>query len=77
MPPYQPGDYVKFEAKNESTGDSEWMWLKVDSSDDEHRIVFGHLDSEPLVNPDLQLGSQLAVSYDNMGSDNHPYGELR
>lgn len=30
-------------------GDSEWMWLLVSSSDDNQQLVFGQLDSEPVV----------------------------
>ena len=44
---FASGDYVKFEIKNDATGDSEWMWLKVDRCDDPNRLVFGWLDSEP------------------------------
>ena len=64
MSQYAPGDYVKVEFRHEPTGESEWMWVKVDRCDDERRVVFGKLDSEPLVNPDLRLGQELAVSYD-------------
>jgi hypothetical protein len=61
------GDYVKFEIKNEATGESEWMWLRVDYSDDEKKLVFGWLDSEPLVfSAELALGQHIAVSYDNV-----------
>ncbi len=42
------------------------MWLLVDHSDDERRLVFGKLDNEPLVNTDMRLGMELAVSYDNI-----------
>lgn len=63
---YEPGDYLKVEFKSEQTGESEWMWVKVESSDDATRIVFGRLDNEPIVNTDLRLGMQLAVSYDNV-----------
>jgi hypothetical protein len=40
--------------------------VKVDQADERARIVFGTLDSQPLVNPDLHLGMQLAVSYDKI-----------
>jgi hypothetical protein len=40
------------------------MWLLVDHSDDEQRIVFGALDSEPVVARDTRRGQELAVSYD-------------
>jgi hypothetical protein len=57
---------VKFEAKHETTGESEWVWLFVNDSDDERCLVFGKLDSEPIVNVDMRLGMELAVSYDNV-----------
>ena len=64
---FEPGDHVKFEIKDEKTGESEWMWLKVDSCDDSQRLVFGRLDSEPVVfSSELKLGQQMAVSYDNV-----------
>ncbi len=63
---YKPGDYVKVEFVREGTGESEWMWVEVASDDSEHRIVFGRLDSEPILDTDLRRGMQLAVSYDNI-----------
>lgn len=42
------------------------MWVKVESSDDGSRIVFGRLDNEPIASMDVRLGMQLAVSYDNI-----------
>ena len=67
MPAYQPGDHVKVEFKDEQPGESEWMWVKVESWDDEKRVVFGWLDSEPVVHADkFQFGQRLAVSYDNI-----------
>lgn len=46
---YQKGDHVKIEVTDEKSGDSEWMWLLVSSSDDNQQLVFGQLDSEPVV----------------------------
>ena len=63
---YQPGDYVKVEFKEDSTGESEWMWVRIDHADDSERIVFGRLDKEPVVNKGLRRGMELAVSYDNI-----------
>jgi uncharacterized protein YegJ (DUF2314 family) len=60
------GDYVKIEVENKPFGVSEWMWMVVEECDDEKRLVFGRLDNEPIVNPDMQLGQQLAVSYDKI-----------
>ena len=63
---YSKGDYVKIEVVNERSGESEWMWLLVDSSDDNNRLVFGKLDSQPIVVSDMHLGQELAISYDNI-----------
>jgi hypothetical protein len=41
MAKYQPGDYVKAEFKDEDTGESERMWVQVDSCDDEAGLLFG------------------------------------
>ena len=64
MAKYARGDHVKAEFTDDEKRESEWMWLLVDDSDDEARIVFGRLDSEPLVCTSLRPGVQLAVSYD-------------
>ena len=63
---FKPGDYVKVKFVNESTCESEWTWVRVSSGDSERRIVFGCLDSEPVVNTDLRRGMELAVSYDKI-----------
>ena len=64
---YAAGDYVKFEIKDDATGESEWMWLKVDRSDEPNRFVFGILDSQPILfTKNLKLGQQIAVSFDNV-----------
>jgi hypothetical protein len=63
MGKYQKGDHVKFEVSNEGAGESEWLWLLVETSDDEAEIVFGTLDSEPIVATEISVGQQLAVSY--------------
>jgi hypothetical protein len=34
MAKYESGDYVKAEFKDDKTGESEWMWVRVDSCDD-------------------------------------------
>jgi len=61
------GDYVKVEIKNDSTGESEWIWLRVDYCDESKRLVFGWLDSAPVVfATELKLGQHMAVSYDNV-----------
>jgi hypothetical protein len=64
---YEKDDYIKVEFPDETTGVSEWMWVRVDYADDTNRLVFGWLDSQPVVNAaDLRLGQHLAVSYDNI-----------
>lgn len=70
---YRKGEHVKFEA--ETSGESEWMWLLVERSDDEQQLVFGKLDSQPVVATDMKLGQELAVSYDRIRDHrrfNHP-----
>jgi uncharacterized protein YegJ (DUF2314 family) len=57
---------VKVEVLDESTKESEWMWVQVEGSDDERRLVFGKLDNEPVVHRNMHLGMELAVSYDNI-----------
>jgi hypothetical protein len=44
---YRKGDHVKIEVVNEQSGESEWMWLLVERSEDSERLVFGRLDSQP------------------------------
>ena len=67
MTDYKQGDHVKVEFKDDRTGESVWMWVKVESWDDEKRVIFGWLDSQPIVHTEkLQLGQRLAVSYDNI-----------
>jgi uncharacterized protein YegJ (DUF2314 family) len=63
---FENGDYVKVEFKDEASGESEWMWVRVSRADDANRLVFGTLDNEPIVMTDLRLGMELAVSYDNI-----------
>ena len=72
---YAKGDHVKIEVADDRFGASEWMWMLVDYSDDEQRIVFGRLDNEPVVNTDIKLGQQLAVSFDNV-RDHQRFGPV-
>jgi uncharacterized protein YegJ (DUF2314 family) len=69
---YAKGDYVKVEFRDDQSGESEWMWVRVDSDDPNARVVFGTLDSEPIVMTDLRLGQELAVSYDNIRDHRTP-----
>lgn len=66
MGKYQPGDYVKAIFKDDRTDNTERMWIKVDTCDDERRVVFGTLDNEPIAAylDKLWLGKELALSYD-------------
>ncbi len=66
MPKFRPGDYVKAEFCDEKTGESEWMWLMVDSCDDRAGVLFGRLDNEPLLVTGLHVGEEFAVSYDKV-----------
>jgi hypothetical protein len=66
MGKFQKGDHVKFEVADETSGKSEWMWLLVEDSDDEQKIVFGKLDSQPVVATDMRVGQELAVSYEKV-----------
>ena len=71
---YQTGDYVKVEFPDEVTGIGEWMWVRVESCDDEREMVFGKLDNEPLNDAQgkLKLGSQLAVSFSQIREHRKP-----
>ena len=63
----EQGDYVKFEIKDDKSGEAEWMWLRIDYCDEPNKVVFGWLDSQPVVfTGDLKLGQHLAVSFDNV-----------
>ncbi len=63
---YNPGDHVKVEFAGGPSGETEWMWVEVGRSDDEHGILFGKLDSQPVVHTELKVGQELAVSYDQV-----------
>ena len=71
----EPGDYVKAEFKDDRTGEAEWMWVRVDSCDEANRLVFGRLDSAPVLDhgKKLRLGSQLAISFDNIREHKKPW----
>ena len=66
MSTYSSGDHVKVEFADERSGESEWMWVEVDRSDDEKRLLFGRLDSQPIKSTKLKVGQELAISYDNI-----------
>ena len=66
MGKYNRGDHVKVEFSGLLGMESEWMWIEVSDSDDERRILFGKLDSQPVVQTKLKVGQELAVSYDKV-----------
>jgi hypothetical protein len=67
------GDYIKFEIKDDKSGEAEWMWLRVDYCDEAKKVAFGRLDSQPVVfTSELKLGQQIAVSYDNIREHKKP-----
>ena len=72
MGKYEPGDYVKVEFRDERSGQVEWMWVKVERSDDADRLVFGKLDNEPTVITTVHLGADLAISYNNIREHRTP-----
>ena len=41
MSTYELGDYINVEFKDDSTSESEWMWVRVEQADDTERVVFG------------------------------------
>ena len=64
---YHSGDHVKFEVRDEKTGASEWMWLRVERVDGASRVVFGRLDSQPVVfDKTMRLGQEVGISFDNI-----------
>jgi hypothetical protein len=69
---YAAGDYLKVEFRDEQSGQSEWMWVCVETDDPARRVVFGVLDSEPIVCMELRLGMHLAVSHDNIREHRTP-----
>ena len=74
QPTFERGDYIKVEFPDETTGIGEWMWMIVDHCDDEKRVVYGVLDSDPVnqYGRKVKLGSQLAISYDNIRDHKKP-----
>ena len=66
MPKYEAGDFVKVEFRDDRTGESEWMWVKVERCDERNRILFGRLDNEPIavLTDNLKLGHEIAVGFD-------------
>lgn len=55
------GTAPEFHAK--PTDESEWMWVGAESCNDEAGILFGKLDSVPMLETDLRSSDELAESY--------------
>jgi hypothetical protein len=75
VPQYDQGDYVKveFAGKNPALP-GEWMWVRVHHCDEEHQLLFGSLDNEPVVNAeDLRRGQELAISYSQIREHRKPF----
>ena len=66
MARYKQGDFVKAVFKDDRSGETERMWIVVDTCDDEKQLVFGKLDNEPIAAflDKLWLGKDVAISYD-------------
>jgi hypothetical protein len=62
------GDYIKAEFEDPESGERERMWVSVEWCDEDARIALGRLDGVPVLRHGgkLKLGSQLAVSYENI-----------
>ncbi len=74
QPDYEPGDHIKVEFEGENGMPGEWMWVIVQSRDDQKRIVYGTLDNEPLndYGGKVKLGSELAISYKKVREHKKP-----
>ena len=69
---YEPGDYVKVEFPDETTGIAEWMWVRVHHCDEEKQLIFGTLDNQRLNGGTIELGSELAISYSQIREHKKP-----
>ncbi len=73
MAPYEAGDYVKVELADKARGEREQVWVRVERSDEENRVVFGRVDSEPVVfASELSLGQEVAVSFEKIREHKKP-----
>src|SRR5574337_537065 len=63
-----PGDHIKVEFRDVTCGESEWVWVLVESDDEEGGIAFGCLDNVPALDHglNLRLGSPVAVDHRNI-----------
>ena len=71
---YGFGDFVKTELMDDQTGACEWVWIRVEYCDEKNRLVFGWLDSQPILalGERLKLGSHLAVEFDRLRDHKSP-----
>lgn len=67
MAKYNIADCVKFEFADNDAGHSEWLWMIVDFCNEDAGVIFGRLDSVPVVMTHLRLGQEIAVSFENVG----------
>ena len=74
MSTYEAGDYIKVEFPDETTGIGEWMWVRVRHCDDQRKLVFGTLDSDPLndYGDSVKQGSELAVDFSRIREHRKP-----
>jgi hypothetical protein len=64
---YRAGDLVQVEFRDDQTGASELIWVKVDWCDERSQLIFGTLDSRPGVHlQKLRPGQPLTTSYENI-----------
>ncbi len=56
MAAYSFGDLIKVEVCYGSTGEVEWMWMRVNSCDNVNRVVLCQPDNIPLLNTELRVG---------------------
>lgn len=65
---------MKVEFEGETGLPAEWLWVRVESSDDRRKIVFGILDNQPVSSKaDLSVGQSVAISYDKIREHKKPW----
>ena len=74
MATYEPGDYIKVEFADATTGVDELVWVQVSRCDDTDKIVFGTLYSVPVneTSGKLNLGAELAISFSQVREQRKP-----
>ena len=58
VPTYERGDYVKVDFPDEATRIGEWMWVRVESCDDDKRLMFGVLKEMGFERTGVKAGSK-------------------